>query len=62
MLRDEAYLLDTLLAAKRAIKYAAKLSRSEFEQDEMVQDAVARRLEIIGESAGSVRKFLGIAS
>jgi uncharacterized protein with HEPN domain len=54
MLRDEAYLLDILLAAKRAIKYVAKLSRTEFEQDEMVQDAVARTLEIIGEAAGSV--------
>lgn len=54
MLRDEAYLLDILLAAKRAIKYVAKISREEFENDDMVQDAVARTLEIIGEAAGSV--------
>lgn len=54
MQRDEAYLLDIALAAKRAIKYIATVSRAEFENDDMVQDAVARTLEIIGEAAGSV--------
>lgn len=56
MPRDEAYLLDIVLAAKRAVKYVAKISRTESENDEMVQDAVARTLEIIGEAAGSVSK------
>jgi uncharacterized protein with HEPN domain len=54
MPRDEAYLLDIVLAARRAIKYVAKVSRASFETDDMVQDAVARTLEIIGEAAGSV--------
>ncbi len=54
MPRDEAYLLDIVLAAKRAVKYVAKVSRSDFETNDMVQDAVARTLEIIGEAAGSV--------
>jgi len=36
------------------IKYVANISRAKFEQEEMVQDAVARTLEIIGEAAGSV--------
>jgi uncharacterized protein with HEPN domain len=54
MPRDEAYLLDIVLAARRAIKYVANISRAKFEEDEMVQDAVARTLEIIGEAAGLV--------
>ena len=54
MPRDDAYLLDIVLAAKRAVKYVAKVLRAEFENDDMVQDAVARTLEIIGEAAGSV--------
>jgi uncharacterized protein with HEPN domain len=54
MPRDEAYLLDIVLAARRAIKYVATTSRTKFEEDELVQDAVARTLEIIGEAAGSV--------
>ena len=58
MLRDEAYLLDIVLAAKRAVKYAKKLSRVEFEKNDLVQDAVARTLEIIGEAAGSVSEGL----
>ena len=54
MPRDEAYLLDIVLAARRAIKYVSNISRAKFEEDEMVQDAVARTLEIIGEAAGLV--------
>ncbi len=51
MRRDEAYLLDVVLAAKRAVKYLAEISRERFEKDELLQDAVARTLEIIGEAA-----------
>ena len=56
MSRDDAYLLDIVLAAKRAIKYLATVSRANFETNDLVQDAVARTLEIIGEAAGSVSK------
>lgn len=56
MPRDDAYLLDIVLAARRAMKYVATVSRADFETNDMVQDAVARTLEIIGEAAGSVSK------
>ena len=52
MRRDEAYLLDILLAARRALKYVEGLRWEEFETNELVQDAVMRPLEIIGEAAG----------
>jgi len=54
MRRDEALLLDILIAARRAIKYMQGVSRADFEKNEMLQDAVTRPLEIIGEAAGQV--------
>ena len=54
MRRDEALLLDILIAARRALKYMQGVSREDFEKNEMLQDAVTRPLEIIGEAAGQV--------
>ena len=54
MRRDEALLLDILIAARRALKYMQGVSRIDFEKNEMLQDAVTRPLEIIGEAAGQV--------
>jgi len=54
MRRDEALLLDILIAARRALKYMQGVSRADFEKNEMLQDAVTRPLEIIGEAAGQV--------
>jgi uncharacterized protein with HEPN domain len=54
MRRDEAYLLDMLIAARRAIKFVEGVSRNEFEDNELVQNAVMRPLEIIGEAAGRI--------
>ncbi len=51
MQRDEEYLLDILEAAKLALAYVDKKSREEFFNDTQCQDAVIRRLEIIGEAA-----------
>lgn len=51
MLRDPEYLLDILNAAKLATKYIQKVSREEFLEDSQCQDAVIRRLEIIGEAS-----------
>lgn len=48
---DEAYLLDILIAARRALKYMEGVIRADFEKNELLQDAVARPLEIIGEAA-----------
>ena len=54
MRRDEAYLLDILLAARRAQKYIQNMKWEEFETNEIVQDAVVFPLEIMGEAAGRI--------
>lgn len=51
MQRDREYLLDILEAAKLAIEYIGEKTREEFFSDSQCQDAVIRRLEIIGEAA-----------
>jgi uncharacterized protein with HEPN domain len=54
MSRDSAYLLDILKAAKLALSYLEGRTKEEFFMDTQCQDAVIRRLEIIGEAAGKV--------
>jgi uncharacterized protein with HEPN domain len=54
MPRDSEYLLDMLEAARLAMRYVAGKTREEFEADIQCQDAVIRRLEIIGEAARRV--------
>jgi uncharacterized protein with HEPN domain len=54
MQRDKAYLLDILEAAKLVISYVAKKNKEDFIKDIQCQDAVIRRLEIIGEAAGRI--------
>jgi uncharacterized protein with HEPN domain len=51
MLRDREYMLDILEAAKLAIAYVDKKTKEDFLDDFLCQDAVIRRLEIIGEAA-----------
>lgn len=51
MRRDPQSLLDILEAAKKACSYVAGKTQEEFLQDSLCQDAVIRRLEIIGEAA-----------
>ena len=51
MPRDVAYLLDILEAAKLAAAYVSAKTKEEFILDTQCQDAVIRRLEIIGEAA-----------
>lgn len=51
MLRDPQYLLDILEAARLACGYLAGKTEEEFYHDVEKQDAVIRRLEIIGEAA-----------
>jgi uncharacterized protein with HEPN domain len=51
MQRDEAYLLDILIAARKAIRFTRDLSWQEFESSELHQDAVLRSLEVVGEAA-----------
>ena len=54
MSRDEAWLLDMLEAARLALHYVAGKTLDEFQSDTQLQDAVIRRLEIIGEAARRV--------
>jgi len=54
MPRDDAYLVDILESARAAIEYVRGKSWEKFKKDSLVQDAVVRRLEIIGEASGRV--------
>ena len=54
MQRDDAYLLDILIAARKALKFLAGMTWEEFERSELHQNAVMRPLEIIGEAARRV--------
>lgn len=51
MQRDKSYLLDILEAGKLVVSYVEKLDKESFLDDIKCQDAVIRRLEIIGEAA-----------
>ena len=56
MPRDVAYLLDILEAAKLAAAYVSAKTKEEFILDTQCQDAVIRRLEIIGEAARRISR------
>ncbi|MCX5885582.1 MAG: DUF86 domain-containing protein [Proteobacteria bacterium] len=51
MQHDKEYLLDILEAAKLALFYIGERTKDNFLNDFQCQDAVIRRLEIIGEAA-----------
>ncbi|MFN8526252.1 MAG: DUF86 domain-containing protein [Chloroflexota bacterium] len=51
MQRDTAYLQDLLESARLAIIYLDGVPRDAFLEDIRLQDAVIRRLEIVGEAA-----------
>jgi uncharacterized protein with HEPN domain len=51
MSRDDTYLVDILESARIALDYVAGKSWDEFYEDMQCQDAVLRRIEIIGEAA-----------
>ncbi|MCK6583098.1 MAG: DUF86 domain-containing protein [Anaerolineales bacterium] len=54
MSRDDGYLFDILDSARIALEYMKGKKQDEFTKDPMLQDAVVRRLEIIGEAASRV--------
>jgi len=47
---DSVYLQHILEACRRLRNYAADLSQREFEENELVQDAVLRQLQVLGEA------------
>jgi len=54
MWRDEALLLDMLLAARKVSRYTQGFDAEQFDRDEIVQDAVMRHIQIIGEAARKI--------
>ena len=51
MQRDKEYIIDIIEAAKLAIQYTDEIIGEEFFGNTQNQDAVIRRIEIIGEAA-----------
>lgn len=54
MWRDEAYLLDMLLAAKKIRDFTQGIAWEQFQQDELKQHAIMRLIQIIGEAARKI--------
>jgi uncharacterized protein with HEPN domain len=52
--RDDKYLLDMLLSARAARDYMQGVDRAGLEVNTMLQDAVIRRLQILGEAASRI--------
>lgn len=54
MWRDDAYLLDMLLAARKVIRFTKGVTFQQFQSDELIQNAVMRQIQIIGEAARKI--------
>ena len=54
MRRDEAYLLDMLIAARDAVSCLGSLTRQEFQNSRLHQLAVLKAVETVGEAAARV--------
>lgn len=54
MQRDISYFSDILSSSKLAVEYLEKISFDEFIKNTAIQDAVIRRIEIIGEAANRI--------
>ena len=60
---DRPYIDHILQAIAKVNRYTENLTREEFENDELIQDAVIRNIEIIGEATKNLsEKFRGIHS
>ena len=51
MRHDPSYLVDILLAARSAVKFADGLTQQQFEQDALHRYAIMKVVEIVGEAA-----------
>ena len=54
MRRDDAYLLDMLVAGRKAVAFAAELTRQEFARSDLHQNAILKVLEVVGEAASRI--------
>ncbi len=50
MSKDEGYLLDIVLAAKKAARFLGESTRDDFDANEMLQDALMMQIAVIGEA------------
>ena len=55
---DLAYIEHILLSILRIKNYTKDISKNDFEKNEMIQDAVIRNIEIIGEATKNISKNL----
>jgi uncharacterized protein with HEPN domain len=55
---DYAYIEHILLCIKKIQEYTKDLKQPDFEKNELVQDAVIRNIEIIGEASKKISKNL----
>ncbi len=51
MWRDDSFLFDIVYAAKRILEYTHGVDWKHFKENEMLQDAVIRKIGIIGEAS-----------
>ena len=61
MWRDDAWLLDMLQSARKALDYASGLSEDQFMADNLRQDAILRQLTILGEASKRISNELRAA-
>ena len=61
MPRDDAYLLDMLLAAREARAFVSSLAPVDFRRNRMAQLAVPKAIEIVGEAASRVSETFATA-
>ncbi len=54
MQHNKSALIDILTSSENIIRYINNKSKSDFYNDEVIQDAVIRRIEIIGEASNRV--------
>lgn len=58
MQRDKSYLIDIQTSAESILRYIEGKSSSTFYEDDILQDAVVRRIEIMGEAASRISEGL----
>ena len=54
MRQDDAYLLDMLVAARKATEFTRDLTYDQFTRSDLHQNAIFKVLEIVGEAASRV--------
>lgn len=61
MWRDDAYLLDMLIAARIARQFSEELTWENFRRNSLYQHAIAKALENIGEAARKISDEMKVA-